>query len=81
MTGRLYTVEEVARLFGVSPVAVRKWIRSGRLKGFKNEASVYVIPEEEVERFKDEEAGRVRVYTVDLKELGVGRKRGRSAGK
>ncbi len=81
MAGRLYTVEEVARLFGVSPVAVRKWIRSGRLRGFKNEVSVYVIPEEEVERFKNEEMGRVRVYTIDLEELGVSGKSRRSARK
>ncbi|MFN4046408.1 MAG: helix-turn-helix domain-containing protein [Acidilobaceae archaeon] len=81
MAGRLYTVEEVAKLFGVSPVAVRKWIRSGRLRGFKNEVSVYVIPEEEVERFKNEEVRRVRVYTIDLEEIGVKGKSRRSTRK
>jgi len=30
-----YTVAEVARLYGVHPESVKRWLRSGKLKGTK----------------------------------------------
>ncbi len=47
---RLYRVFEVARMLNVSAVAVRKWIKSGKLKA-KRIGKLWMIPESELKRF------------------------------
>jgi len=45
------TVNEVAKIFNVKPLTIRRWIESGRLKAVKIVGSVR-ISEEEIERLK-----------------------------
>jgi len=66
---RMYTPEEVARMFNVTPVAVRKWIRVGRLKAIKDHYGMYRIPESEVKRLR-EELSSIKTFIIDLEELG-----------
>ena len=47
------TIKETAGILGVHWQTVRKWIKSGELKAFKN-GRVIRISEEEIERFKKE---------------------------
>lgn len=49
----MYTTEEVARMFNVTPAAVRYWARKGRIKAVR-EGDRWLIPEEEVEKLKKE---------------------------
>jgi len=53
---RLYKVSEVARMLNVSAVAVRKWIRAGRL-GARRVGKLWMIPESELKRFLGEKPG------------------------
>jgi excisionase family DNA binding protein len=43
---KLYRVSEVAKMLNVSNVAVRKWIKSGKLKA-KRVGKLWMIPESE----------------------------------
>jgi excisionase family DNA binding protein len=54
-----YKVSEVARIFGVSPQAVYKWIDEEKVKVIPL-GNVYRIPESEVER--------LRLYGLEPKE-------------
>jgi len=56
---RLYKVSEVARMLNVSSVAVRKWIKSGRLKA-KRVGKLWMIPEDELKRFLGEKPREIR---------------------
>jgi len=56
---RLYKVSEVARMLNVSAVAVRKWIRAGRL-GARRVGKLWMIPESELKRFLGEKPGETR---------------------
>jgi len=56
---RLYKVSEVARMLNVSTVAVRKWIRSGKLRA-KRIGKLWMIPESELKRFLGEKPSEVR---------------------
>lgn len=56
---RLYKVSEVARMLNVSPVAVRKWIKSGKL-GAKRVGKLWMIPEEDLKRFLGEKPKETR---------------------
>jgi len=56
---RLYRVSEVARMLNVSSVAVRKWIKSGRLKA-KRVGKLWMIPEDELKRFLGEKPREIR---------------------
>ncbi|MGC8936300.1 MAG: helix-turn-helix domain-containing protein, partial [Candidatus Methanomethylicaceae archaeon] len=47
MPERLYTTGEVARIFGVSYVAVKKWAYSGKIKYIKTPGGKYRYPESE----------------------------------
>ncbi|MEZ0248044.1 MAG: helix-turn-helix domain-containing protein [Thermoproteus sp.] len=49
----MYTTEEVAKMFNVTPAAVRYWARKGRLKAVR-EGDKWLIPEEEVEKLRRE---------------------------
>lgn len=51
MGERYYSPEEVAEKYNVSGVVVRKWLREGKLKGFKLGGKIWRIPEVELERF------------------------------
>jgi excisionase family DNA binding protein len=53
---RMYTTEEVARIFDVTPAAVRYWARKGKIKAVR-EGEKWLIPEEEVERLRKEVGG------------------------
>jgi excisionase family DNA binding protein len=53
------TVEEVARKWRCSRMNVIHYIRSGRLKAIRKK-KMYLIPAEEVERFKRPRVGRPR---------------------
>ncbi|RLE89970.1 MAG: IS607 family transposase [Thermoprotei archaeon] len=56
---RLYKVSEVARMLNVSSVAVRKWIKSGKLRA-KRIGKLWMIPESELRRFLGEKPSEVR---------------------
>jgi excisionase family DNA binding protein len=64
MSERLYTIGEVARLFGVSYVAVKKWAYSGKIKYIRTPGGKYRYPESEVKRLLGEQApkGKVAIY-------------------
>lgn len=54
---KLYTVREVAEILNVSHDAVTKWVKAGKVKGWKDgilpgRTSPFVIPAEEVARLK-----------------------------
>lgn len=53
---RMYTTEEVAKIFDVTPAAVRYWARKGKIKAVR-EGDRWLIPEEEVEKLKEELGG------------------------
>jgi excisionase family DNA binding protein len=65
---RLYTPEEVAELLGVTHVAVRKWIKAGKVRVVKNIYGMYRIPESEVRRLVEERSS-LKSFTLDLEEL------------
>jgi excisionase family DNA binding protein len=50
---RLYTVQEVAQRFKTTPETVRRWLRSGRLRGIRLGGTKlgYRVAESEIERF------------------------------
>ncbi|HIQ13890.1 MAG TPA: IS607 family transposase [Thermoprotei archaeon] len=56
---RLYRVSEVARMLNVSTVAVRKWIRLGKLRA-KRIGKLWMIPESELKRFLGEKTREIR---------------------
>ena len=56
---RLYKVSEVARMLNVSTVAVRKWIKSGKLRA-RRIGKLWMIPESELKRFLGEKPSEVR---------------------
>ncbi len=56
---RLYRVSEVAKMLNVSTVAVRKWIKSGKLKA-KRVSKLWMIPEDELKRFLGEKPREIR---------------------
>ncbi len=56
---RLYKVSEVARVLNVSSVAVRKWIKSGKLKA-KRIGKLWMIPKSELKRFLGEKPREIR---------------------
>jgi len=64
MPEKLYTTGEVAKIFGVSYVAVKKWAYSGKIKYIKTPGGKYRYPESEVKRLLGEQVakGRVAVY-------------------
>jgi excisionase family DNA binding protein len=47
MFEKLYTTGEVAKIFGVSYVAVKKWAYSGKIKYIKTPGGKYRYPESE----------------------------------
>jgi len=57
----LLTVPEVAAHFKVTPEAVRRWLRQGRIKGIRlgGDKTGWRIRESEVERFLAEREGAV----------------------
>ncbi len=46
-----YSLKEVAEKYNVSGVVVRKWLREGKLKGFKLGGKIWRTPETELEHF------------------------------
>jgi excisionase family DNA binding protein len=63
MPERLYTTGEVAKIFGVSYVAVKKWAYSGRIKYIKTPGGKYRYPESEIKMLLGEAPkGRVAIY-------------------
>ena len=56
---RLYRVSEVARMLNVSTMAVRKWIKSGKLRA-RRVGKLWMIPESELKRFLGEKPSEVR---------------------
>ena len=50
---RLLTVREVAERLRSSPETVRRWLRQGRLRGFRPGGTklAYRVPESELQRF------------------------------
>jgi len=56
---RLYKVSEVARMLNVSTVAVRKWVKSGKLRA-KRVGKLWMIPEGELKRFLGEKPDETR---------------------
>jgi len=59
---RRYRVGEVARLLGVSPTTVRRWILSGRIRAERTPGGHYRIPESEVRRLLGRPGNRAAIY-------------------
>ncbi|MBS7611613.1 IS607 family transposase [Candidatus Bathyarchaeota archaeon] len=74
MVERLYTTGEVARVFGVSYTAVKKWAYSGKIKFIKTPGGKYRYPESEVKKLLGEAMPKgkavvyARVSSADQKE-------------
>lgn len=51
----MYRIAQVAKMFGLHPNTIRKHIKRGTLKAIKlpGDTSPYLIPESEVQRFKE----------------------------
>jgi excisionase family DNA binding protein len=64
MPEKLYTTGEVAKIFGVSYVAVKKWAYAGKIKYIKTPGGKYRYPESEVRNLLGEHMpkGKVAVY-------------------
>jgi len=64
MPEKLYTTGEVAKIFGVSYVAVKNWAYSGKIKSLKRPAVNTGILKARLKKFLGEEApkGRVAIY-------------------
>jgi putative resolvase len=64
MPEKLYTTGEVAKIFGVSYAAVKKWAYAGKIKYIKTPGGKYRYPESEVRRLLGEQMpkGKVAVY-------------------
>jgi putative resolvase len=64
MPEKLYTTSEVAKIFGVSYVAVKKWAYSGKIKYIKTPGSKYRYPESEIRRLLGEQMpkGKIAIY-------------------
>ena len=64
MPEKLYTTGEVAKIFGVSYVAVKKWAYAGKIKYIKTPGGKYRYPESEVRRLLGEQMpkGKVAIY-------------------
>jgi excisionase family DNA binding protein len=54
MFEKLYTTGEVAKIFGVFYVAVKKWAYSGKIKYIKTLGGKYRYPESEIKRLLGE---------------------------
>jgi excisionase family DNA binding protein len=55
---KLYTVEQIAEIFSVTPSTVRIWLRNEELKGFKlNGRGPWRIREEDAVNFASEKYG------------------------
>ena len=48
----LYSIGEVAKLLGVSPITVRKWIKQGKIHAIKL-GRKYAIPATEIDKIID----------------------------
>jgi putative resolvase len=64
MPEKLYTTGEVAKIFGVSYVAVKKWAYAGKIKYIKTPGGKYRYPESEIRRLLGEQMpkGKVAIY-------------------
>jgi putative resolvase len=64
MFEKLYTTGEVAKIFGVSYVAVKKWAYAGKIKYIKTPGGKYRYPESEIRRLLGEQMpkGKVAIY-------------------
>jgi putative resolvase len=64
MFENLYTTGEVAKIFGVSYVAVKKWAYAGKIKYIKTPGGKYRYPESEIRRLLGEQMpkGKVAIY-------------------
>ncbi|NHW89282.1 MAG: IS607 family transposase [Archaeoglobales archaeon] len=64
MPEKLYTTGEVAKIFGVSYVAVKKWAYAGKIKYIKTPGGKYRYPESEIKRLLGEQMpkGKVAIY-------------------
>jgi len=56
---KLYRVSEVAKMLNVSNVAIRKWIKSGKLRA-KKVGKLWMIPESELKVFLGEKTKEIR---------------------
>lgn len=50
---KMKTIEEVAKMFNVNPMTIRRWIDSGKLKAFQAD-KIIRISETEIENFIQE---------------------------
>jgi len=64
MPEKLYTTGEVAKIFGVSYVTVKKWAYSGKIKYIRTPGGKYRYPESEIKRLLGEQApkGKAAIY-------------------
>jgi excisionase family DNA binding protein len=51
------TPEEAAKKFNVAAVTIRKWLRQGKLKGYKVGGTIWRIEQSELEAFVKSDLG------------------------
>lgn len=51
---QFYTPQEIAKMLKVNPRSVHRWLREGKLKGFKVGGDLWRIPESELKAFIEE---------------------------
>ena len=51
MAERYYSPDEVAKMFNVSGMVVRKWLREGKLRGIKLGDKLWRVLEADIEAF------------------------------
>ncbi len=60
-----YKVSEVARMLNVSTIAVRKWIKSGKLRA-RRIGRLWMIPESEPNRFLGEKLEKLELLYMPV---------------
>ena len=71
MPEKLYTTGEVAKIFGVSYVTVKKWAYSGKIKYIKTPGGKYGDPESEIKRFLGEQVPKGKRELVEAVENAI----------
>lgn len=64
MTKKYLTIKEVSKLLGVTPLTLRNWDKSGKLKAYRNPINNYrVYKAEEIELFlRKLESGKKLIF-------------------
>lgn len=59
MAEKLYTITELAELFGITRQGIHKWVQNGRFPHSFQAGNMTLIPASDVESVKEQEAARL----------------------